>query len=280
MIINCPQCSARLVLEDSKLPSRQFRVCCPKCQHNFDAQPPAAPIPALDPRRAAITIGDVEFTSQTRYQRPAAAPAFRLEPPPGAEETGAPAVPGADELARALAAFLQQSMTSAGGVAAAVGGAMSVKPVGVKDQNGNGNSHRRALVCADVESRYAAARVLVEGGYEVFVAEDTAQAIERMRADHMDVVILDPAFDLEEKGAAFIRREISSLRPGLRRRTFYVHLAADLRTGDPHAAFINHANFILNPADVEDLPDLLERAFREFNELYQDFNHAAQAAGI
>jgi predicted Zn finger-like uncharacterized protein len=280
MIINCPQCSARLVLEDSKLPSRQFRVCCPKCQHNFDAQPPAAPIPALDPRRAAITIGDVEFTSQTRYQRPAAAPAFRLEPPPGAEETGAPAVPGADELARALAAFLQQSMTSAGGVAAAAGGAMSVKPVGVKDQNGNGNSHRRALVCADVESRYAAARVLVEGGYEVFVAEDTAQAIERMRADHMDVVILDPAFDLEEKGAAFIRREISSLRPGLRRRTFYVHLAADLRTGDPHAAFINHANFILNPADVEDLPDLLERAFREFNELYQDFNHAAQAAGI
>ncbi|MBA3321148.1 MAG: zinc-ribbon domain-containing protein [Pyrinomonadaceae bacterium] len=279
MIINCPQCSARLVLEDSKLPSRQFRVCCPKCQHNFDAQPPAAPIPALDPRRAAITIGDVEFTSQTRYQRPAAAPAFRLEPPPGAEETGAPAVPGADELARALAAFLQQSMTSAGGVAAAAGGAMSVKPVGVKDQNG-GNSHHRALVCADVESRYAAARVLVEGGYEVFVAEDTAQAIERMRADHMDVVILDPAFDLEEKGAAFIRREISSLRPGLRRRTFYVHLAADLRTGDPHAAFINHANFILNPADVEDLPDLLERAFREFNELYQDFNHAAQAAGI
>jgi len=280
MTINCPQCSARLVLDDSKVPSRQFRVQCPKCQHNFDAQPPAAPTPAPDPRRAAITIGDVEFTSQTRYQRPAAAPAFRLEPT-GVEEADAPAVPGADELARALAAFLQQSMTSVGGVAAAAAGASGgVKPAGIKERSGGSHSHRRALVCADMESRYAAARVLVEGGCEVFVAEDTAQAIERMRADHMDVVILDPAFDLEEKGAAFIRREISSLRPGLRRRTFYVHLAADLRTGDPHAAFINHANFILNPADVEDLPDLLERAFREFNELYQDFNHAAQAAGI
>ncbi|MDQ3584467.1 MAG: hypothetical protein M3407_01710, partial [Acidobacteriota bacterium] len=84
----------------------------------------------------------------------------------------------------------------------------------------------------------------------------------------------------EEKGAAFIRRELSALRPALRRRTFYIHLTAEQRTGDPHAAFINHANFVLNPADIEDLSDLLGRAIREFNELYQDFNCAMQAAGI
>ncbi|MBA3247973.1 MAG: zinc-ribbon domain-containing protein, partial [Pyrinomonadaceae bacterium] len=40
MTINCPQCSARLVMEDSKLPARQFTVRCPKCQHIIDAQPP------------------------------------------------------------------------------------------------------------------------------------------------------------------------------------------------------------------------------------------------
>lgn len=261
------------MFEDSKLPARPFTVRCPKCQHGVEVQPPAplAP-PAPEQGSTAISIGDVEFTAQTRYQRPSAAPVFKLEQPPEPEEAGA-ALPGADELARALASFLQQAMAAPG-----IGG----NPAVLKGRRRGAaeEEYRRALVCADMRWRFAAARVLVENGHEVFVAEDSAQAIERMREDHMHVIILDPTFDLEEKGAAFVRREISAARPSLRRRIFYVHLTADLRTGDPHAAFINHANFILNPADIEDLPDLLERAFREFNELYEDFNRAAQAAGV
>lgn len=263
MTINCPQCSARLTIEDGKLPARQFTVRCPKCQHIIDAQPPAA---AREPA-SPITVGDVAFTSQARYQKPAAAPVFKLEPPPEPDAAG-PGVPAAEELARALVALLQGSTATIGG---------SARPTNLRRR---ADDVRRVLVCADPQRRFAIARVLVEGGHEVFVAEDTAQAIERMREDHMHVVILEPSFDAEEKGAAFIRRELSALRPAFRRRTFYIHLTAEQRTGDPHAAFINHANFVLNAADIEDLSDLLGRAIREFNELYQDFNCAIQAAGI
>ena len=128
------------------------------------------------------------------------------------------------------------------------------------------------------DHRYAVARVLVENGYEAFVAEDTTQAIERMREDKMAIVILDPGFDSVEQGAAFIRREISALRPAARRRLFFVVVSPELRTGDAHLAFVNHANLALNPSDVEDLPALLDRSIRDFNELYRDFNKALQVA--
>jgi CheY-like chemotaxis protein len=139
-------------------------------------------------------------------------------------------------------------------------------------------ANRCVLVCAAPENRFNVARTLVESGHEVYVAEDTTQAIERMRERKMDVVLLEPSFDAEEHGAAFIRREISALRPAARRRLFVVVLSADLRSGDSHQAFLAHANLALNPADIEDLPQLLDRSMRDFNELYREFNRVQQVA--
>ncbi|MGH9943099.1 MAG: zinc-ribbon domain-containing protein [Pyrinomonadaceae bacterium] len=281
MTITCPQCSARLVIEDGKMPARQFTVRCPKCQQVVEVQPP---VPAVEPAGGPITLGDLDVASKTRYQKPVAAPAFKLDKPADAGDapTAAPPPPaptpteGTQDLTRLLTAALQQALA-----ASAVGGKLAL---GTFDRPGivadGVPEQRRALVCADPQQRYRIARVLAEGGYEVFVAEDTAQAIERMREDHMHVVVLDANFDPEEKGAAFIRRELSALSPAARRRTFYVHLSADQRTADPHAAFVNHANFVLHPEDIDDLPSLLARTIREFNELYQDFNHVMRAAGI
>jgi response regulator RpfG family c-di-GMP phosphodiesterase len=121
------------------------------------------------------------------------------------------------------------------------------------------------------------ARALAADNYQVFVADDTTQAIERMREDHMDVVILEPTFDAVEQGAAFVTREVSIMRPAERRRLFFVHLVAAARTLDAHAAFVNNVNLVVNPADLEILPQAMERAMRDFNELYYDFNNAFKA---
>ncbi|HYX40284.1 MAG TPA: hypothetical protein VE821_01235, partial [Pyrinomonadaceae bacterium] len=78
----------------------------------------------------------------------------------------------------------------------------------------------------------------------------------------------------------FINREMSALRPAERRRTFFIQMTPDVRTGDPHAALVRSANFVLNPADIEDLPPTLDRAVRDFNELYRNYNQALQLQGI
>ena len=116
--------------------------------------------------------------------------------------------------------------------------------------------------------------MLAENDYEVYVAEDTSQAIERMREVQMSVVILEAEFDPIEQGAAFVTREINALRPTERRRLLFVHLSPTARTLDSHAAFVHNVNLVVNTADIEHLPHALERATRDFKELYRDFNAA------
>jgi predicted Zn finger-like uncharacterized protein len=264
MVITCQQCSARLQLDDSKIPARAFTVRCPKCQHVINAQP-ASQSPAAEDG-GALGLGEMPATQPARTSRPAAAPIFK----PEAEGADAAADGGAlrgdrDEITNLLSALLQRAMTTAAAEAS--------RGVGRLDL-----ANRCVLVCAAPENRFNVARTLVESGHEVYVAEDTTQAIERMRERKMDVVLLEPSFDAEEHGAAFIRREISALRPAARRRLFVVVLSADLRSGDSHQAFLAHANLALNPADIEDLPQLLDRSMRDFNELYREFNRVQQVA--
>ena len=133
---------------------------------------------------------------------------------------------------------------------------------------------RKALLCASDAFRDGIARKLAQIGYQVFVAEDTRQAVETMRASKMDVVLLEPQFDPAEQGSVFVTREINVLRPAQRRRLFFVLLSPSLRTMDAHAAFLNNVNAIVNINDIEDLPKIMEVALREYNELYREFYNA------
>ncbi len=263
MVIICQQCAARLQLDDAKVPARAFTVRCPKCQQIINAQPPAAV-----PDYSALGVGDVSAPTQARFGKPMPAPAFKPDAQDDSAEPADQVATNKNEVARLLSSLLQQAMATA-----------ATEASQTTTRRGWGN-HRLALICASPEHRIAVARVMVENGYEAFVAEDTTQAIERMREDKMDVIVLAPDFDPAEQGAAFISREISALRPIVRRRTFFVHLTPDVRTGDPHAALIRSANFVLNPADIEDLPRTFDHAIRAFNELYRNLNNALQLEGI
>jgi hypothetical protein len=99
--------------------------------------------------------------------------------------------------------------------------------------------------------------------------------VETMRANKMDLVLLEPQFDQAEQGSAFVIREINILRPPQRRRLFFVLLSPSLRTMDAHAAFLSNCNAIVNITDVEELPRVMEVALREYNELYRDFYSAS-----
>jgi hypothetical protein len=133
---------------------------------------------------------------------------------------------------------------------------------------------RKALVCAAEQYREPVARQLAESGFQVFVAEDTRQAVETMRSKQMDVVLLEPQFDPAEQGSAFVVREVNVLRPAQRRRLFFVLLSPSMRTMDAHAAFLNNANAIVNINDLADLDRVMDIALRDYNELYRQFNAA------
>ncbi|MFN2511977.1 MAG: hypothetical protein ABR568_11105 [Pyrinomonadaceae bacterium] len=190
------------------------------------------------------------------------APLFELEKT-GAREKPNPVTPAGD-VSQLLANLLKQH-----------GVISSVAPASRPAWNS-----RRALVCTAELHREAIARQLTKNGYQVFVAQGTGQALERMREHQLDIVLLDSDFDPAEQGSAFVTREVNVLRPAQRRRLFFVLLSPLQRTLDAHAAFLLNVNAIVNLKEAGDLFGILEHALREYNELYKDFNQALKAAAL
>lgn len=264
MIVICTHCSMRLQLDDAKVPTRNFTVRCPKCQNVINAQPPAS-----EDVHSALSNGQSPASEHPRLDRTPApvfnqsvaaetAPAAIVEQP---DVTGA----SANDLLRLLTTLVQRGTS---------GGEKALESKRLAWER------HRVLVCVAPEHRQKVARKLADHEYHVFVAENRTQAIERMREEHMDIVILDPNFDSADQGAAHVASEINALRPAERRRTFFVHFTGNGRTLDQHAAFVSNVNLLINYADIEQIPRAMERSLRDYNDLYRDLNRALNVASL
>lgn len=263
MIVVCTNCSMRLQVDDAKVPARAFTVRCPKCQSVINAQPPAS-----EAIHSALSNVDSPATEHPRLDRDLA-PVFKLdemaEPEAKSEHLPDAANSSANDVLRLLATLMQRAASN------------GEKPLEAKRLAWE---RHRVLVCVEPEHRQAVARKLAEHEYQVFVAENTTQAIERMREERMDILFLDPNFDPVENGAAFVCNEINAMRPVERRRTFFVHFTNSGRTLDQHGAFVSNVNLIINHADIEQIPRALERCIRDYNDLYRDLNRALNIAAL
>lgn len=245
MIIVCPKCSSRLQVDEMKIPSKPFTIRCPKCNSSVDSSNASSIT-----EQTAVSIGVSPSSENPRMEQSKAAPLFESE--------AAPVTPSAtDKLVELLTSLVNQPASN------------GYSPAARSSWN-----PRKALVCTVEENRESVARSLSENNYQVFVAQDSRQAVERMRENRLDVVVLDSRFDPVEQGPVFVTREVSVLRPTQRRRVFFVLLSPTLRTMDAHAAFLNNVNAVVNVNDVAELPKLIEHRLREFNELYTEFNAA------
>jgi ActR/RegA family two-component response regulator len=266
MVLICSKCEARLQLDEARTPSRPFTVRCPKCQTSVSVQPTSDASPEPLTAEGTIAPDPDPLPNRPLFERPVTAPLFR----PGRDDSNAVsvgdgAVPGLNEVAKLLAEAMRQSE-----------GAI----VRARGRSRPAWDRRKVLVCASPAYREVIARPLADSDYDVFVAENMAQGLGRMREERMDIIVLDANFDPLEQGVAFITREVRLLRPSERRRLFLVYLTSGVRTMDLHAAFLNNVNLVVNPSDVEQLPEALEISLRHYNELYRDFSQALDVAPI
>jgi CheY-like chemotaxis protein len=256
MIVVCPKCSSQIQVSgpDSERPSS---IRCPKCKTTLKH---ATVSPASE--KSALAVSQSPSTEQHRFKARVPAPLFELEKN-GSFEAPSPAVP-VDDVSQLLANLLRQH------------GSDST----VASTSRSAWNPRRVLVCTAELHREAIARQLTKNGYQVFVAQDTGQAVDRLRENQLDVVLLDSEFDPAEQGSAFVTREVNVLRPAQRRRLFFVLLSPLQRTMDAHAAFLHNVNAIVNVTEAGDLFGILEHALREYNELYKEFNQALKVAAL
>lgn len=244
MIIRCDNCSVSLQLDESKTPSGNFTVRCPRCQNLIRVQPSA------NKGKSSSTVQQLEANSA------AAAMNENKE----------------DFLAKESEFQINKALRSL------LGALQTENNVSNADDNTD-EKPRRVLLCLGQKCDQAA-KSLVTAGYKVYLAQSPAQANERLRDGKTEIVIFSPDFAADFSGAASLQQKMNAMYSSERRRIFLVSLEDAGTTMSAHEAFSRNLNLIVNNNDIEQLPMILNRALRDFNELYHYYNRATGAAAI
>lgn len=235
MIIRCDNCSVSLQLDESKIPSGNFTVRCPRCQNmlraNKDSKATNSPTVqqlAANPAAPAVSDGAQQFAEkESEFEINSA-----LRSLLSALQTGKTALDADDEAAK--------------------------KP-------------RRVLLCLG-DKKDAVSKLLADAGYKVYIAETPAQANERLREGKTEIVVFSPDFAPEFGGAAVLQQKANTMYSSERRRLFLVSLEDNGTTMNAHEAFLKNLNLIVNTSDLPQFPLILNRALLDFNDMYHYLN--------
>ena len=241
MIIRCDNCSVSLQLDESKIPGGNFTVRCPRCQNLIRVAPGA---------KNASPVKQLEEN--------APAPAMSE----GTQEFAAKE--SEMQINSALRSLLSALQTEN-------------KILDTKDETDE--KPRRVLLCLG-HNRDAIAKVLVDAGFKVYLAQTPAQANERLREGKTEVLIFSPDFAAEFGGAAILQQKANTMPAGERRRLFLVSVEDGGVTMSAHDAFLRNLNLIINANDISQMPLILNRSLRDFNEIYRHYNEALGAAAV
>ncbi len=244
MIIRCDNCSVSLQLDESKIPSGNFSVRCPRCQNLLRVQKDAS-------GKGTSAVDQLAATQ-------AAAASSDNAPDLAAKESEFQINSALRSLMTAL-----QADKGAGGAA---------------DED-DGDVPRRVLLCLGSKSDEVA-KQLAKSGYKVYVAQTPGQANERLRDGKTGVLIFSPDFAAEMGGAAIIQQKANAMYSSERRRLYLISLEESGTTMAAHEAFMRNLNLIVNYNDIPQLPLILNRAVGDHNDLYHNFNRAAGLAPI
>ncbi len=242
MIIRCDNCSVSLQLDESKIPSGNFSVRCPRCQNLLRVQKDAS-------GKGLSTV------DQLAANLPAAA-----------------ATEGATDFAAKENDFqINNALRS-------LMGALQADKNAIEDESVT-DKPRRILLCLGQKADETA-KLLAKSGYKVYVAQTPAQANERLREGKTEILIFSPDFAADMGGAAVIQQKANSMYSSERRRLFLISLEDNGTTMNAHDAFLRNLNLIVNTKDLPQLPLILNRALGDYNDLYNYFNRASGLTAI
>ncbi len=242
MIIRCDNCSVSLQLDESKIPTGNFSVRCPRCQNLLRVQKDASGRgPSTVDQLAANKPAEVSSDSPQDFAQKEAE----------------------QQVNSALRSLLS---------------ALQTDKAAVEDDD-NETKPRRILLCLG-DKADETARLLAKSGYKVYVAQTPAQANERLREGKTEILVFSPDFAPELGGSAVIQQKANAMYSSERRRLFLISLEDEGTTMNAHDAFLRNLNLIVNTNDLQQLPLILNRALGDYNDLYNYFNQASNLAPL
>lgn len=237
MVIRCDNCSVSLQLDETKTPAGNFTVRCPRCQNMIRVQTGKA--------------GSVPSTVQ---QLETTAPAAAMQD----NQQEFSAKESEFQINNALRSLLS---------------ALKTEDTVIAQDDDEDSKPRRVLLCLG-RDQDVVAKTLAAAGFKVYIAQSPAQANERLREGKTEIVMYSPDFAAEFGGGSILQQKVNKMHPAERRRLYLVSLEEGGATLNAHAAFLRNLNLIVNTDDIEQLPLILGRALRDYNDLYHYYNKA------
>ena len=139
---------------------------------------------------------------------------------------------------------------------------------------------RLALVCEDAPERQAVIKVALEQvGFAMLAVKNADEAVERMRRDVYELVIIDEQYQGATPLDNPILGALRTMPMAQRRWMFVVLVGRQFKTFDNAMAFARSVNVVVNVNDLPHLPAILKKGITDHVEFYRTFRQALTEAG-
>jgi CheY-like chemotaxis protein len=139
---------------------------------------------------------------------------------------------------------------------------------------------RLALVCEDAPERQAVIKAALEQvGFAMLAVKNAEEAIERMRRDVYELVIIDEQYQGATPLDNPILAAMRSMPMSQRRWMFVTLVGREFKTFDNAMAFARSVNVVVNINDLPHLPAILKKGITDHVEFYRTFRQVLAEAG-
>ncbi len=122
-------------------------------------------------------------------------------------------------------------------------------------------------------------QAIEEMGYKYIPAENTNQAISKMRFHNFRMIILSDNFDGIALDQSPILQYLNHLPMSLRRKMFVALIGDVFNTMDHMMAFATSTNLVINRRDVDNLAGILSNAIADNDQFYEVFRDTLAEVG-
>jgi CheY-like chemotaxis protein len=139
---------------------------------------------------------------------------------------------------------------------------------------------RVGLVCEDTPERQGVIKAALEQiGFAMLAPKSTEDAIERIRRDTYEVVLVDEQYQGSSPLDNRVLATIRSMPMSQRRWMFVVLLGREFKTFDNAMAFARSVNVVVNLNDLPHLPAILKKGITDHVEFYRTFRQVLAEVG-
>ena len=141
-------------------------------------------------------------------------------------------------------------------------------------------AQRLVMVCEDTPERQAIIKAALDQvGLTMFPVKTTEEAVERLRREVFEVLILDEQFQGSTALDNEVLQAIQTMQMAQRRYMFVILLGREYKTFDNMMAFARSVNVVVNLNDLPHLPAILRKGLMDNNDFYRVFREMLVEVG-